>query len=64
MKGGDNMNMFIESCGGRKFVGFIAISGLLFVLVVLKLLPVEQFTTFIIANFGIYVAGNSIEKFS
>jgi len=48
----------LEKLGGRKFVGFFIILFILLVLVILKLLPVEQFMTFLTANFGIYVAGN------
>lgn len=52
----------LEKLGGRKFVGFLFITILLFVLVILDKLAVGDFTTFLTANFGIYVAGNSVAK--
>jgi len=48
----------IDAFGGRKFVGFLLISFMFFILAVLKTLPVETFVAFITANFGIYVVGN------
>lgn len=48
----------LDKIGGRKFIGFLIISFMFFILTVLKILPVDSFVAFITANFGIYVAGN------
>ena len=54
----------MQDLGGRKFIGFVLISVLLFVLVFVGKLPIDQFVGFITANFGFFVAGNAIEHFS
>lgn len=48
----------IDMAGGRKFIGFLLVALMFFVLTLTKTLPVETFVAFITANFGIYVVGN------
>jgi hypothetical protein len=52
----------MDALGGRKFIGFLFITVLLFALVFSGKLDVNTFVAFITANFGIFVTGNSIEK--
>ena len=48
----------IDQLGGRKFIGFLLVAAMFFVLVLVRVLPIDQFVAFITANFGIYVVGN------
>ena len=48
----------IDQLGGRKFTGFLIISILLFVLVLVDKVAADAFVSFLTANFGIYVLGN------
>jgi hypothetical protein len=52
----------IEQFGGRKFVGFLFVSTLLTLLVVVDKITGSDFVAFITANFGLFVAGNAAEK--
>jgi hypothetical protein len=54
----------IDKLGGRKFVGFVFVSVLLFALTLTDKITGKEFVDFIIANFGIFVAGNVVTKFS
>lgn len=42
----------------RKFLGFILVSGMLFVLVLVGKITGADFTTFITANLGLYLTAN------
>ena len=51
----------MEKLGGRKFVGFMAVALMLFVLVLASKIDAGQFVTFITANLGIYSASNVVK---
>lgn len=48
----------MESFLSRKFLGFIFVSIMLFILVLTNKITGSDFTTFITANLGIYLAAN------
>ena len=51
----------IEKFGGRKFVGFIIVSVMLFALVMIDKITGTEFVSFVTANLGIYVTGNVVK---
>ncbi len=52
----------IDYIGGRKFIAFLIVLILLFVLVIMGKIDAGTFSTFITLNLGVYTAGNVIEK--
>lgn len=48
----------IDKIGGRKFVGFIFITCILLVLVVIGKIEAKELLLFITGNYGLYVLGN------
>jgi hypothetical protein len=54
-----------DNVGGTKFVGFIFITMLGFVLILVKdLKTATDFMTFAFGMFGLYVVGNTVSKFA
>ena len=51
----------MKKFGGRKFVGFIFISSLLFTLAVLGKLNITDFLTFVTVNYAAFAGTNAIE---
>ena len=52
----------LDQLGGRKFFGFIIGVIAFVVLAVFKLITPEQFQVWFTAIFGVYTAGNAIDK--
>jgi hypothetical protein len=48
----------LDNFGGRKFIGFVLVSIMLFVLVLLTKISGTEFVAFITANLGIYCVAN------
>jgi len=59
------MSDIFDKVGGRKFTGFVFITILGFVLILVKdIKTATDFMTFAFGMFGLYVAGNTISKFT
>ena len=54
----------LDKLGGRKFVGFVIVVALLFMLVLTKYITGQDFVSFVTANLAIYTAGNVVSSFS
>ena len=51
----------IERLGGRKFIGFVLVAIMLFVLVILNKITGADFISFITGNFGLYALANVVK---
>jgi len=61
----ENNQEFLDKMGGRKFIGFVFITILGFVLILVKDIKIAtDFMTFAFGMFGLYVIGNTISKFT
>jgi hypothetical protein len=59
------MSDIFDNLGGTKFAGFIFITLLGFILILTSdINTAKDFMTFAFGMFGLYVAGNTVSKFS